>query len=265
MKTQSALPWFGSDSEIAEVLAAKLDGCRHVTIPFCGGMSILPFLKAKAIVANDLHADAINFYRVASGVYGEGYQRQLISRCKATLSHPDEMKTALELIDDQSSKMNVCRAWAFWAICWLGRKGKGGTKNQGGKPSIRRNANGGSNSSRLVAAAGDLEEWVGHFVRCEWESDCFRNIIPKVVDEIDCGIYLDGPWDGLGAGYRHNFEENDHREMRDLLERFQRAKILIRYGDTPLIRELYQGWKIEESESRNQANNVKSELWITKN
>lgn len=40
MRTRSALSWAGSDSEVAGRLAAKLDDCRHVTIPFCGGLSI---------------------------------------------------------------------------------------------------------------------------------------------------------------------------------------------------------------------------------
>lgn len=64
MKTKSALSYFGSDSEVAAELAAMLDHCKHVTIPFVGGGSIIPYLKARAIVANDLHDLAINFYRV---------------------------------------------------------------------------------------------------------------------------------------------------------------------------------------------------------
>jgi len=38
LKTKSALSYFGSDSEVAAKLAAMLDGCQHVTIPFCGGL-----------------------------------------------------------------------------------------------------------------------------------------------------------------------------------------------------------------------------------
>lgn len=61
MKTKSALSYFGSDSEVASELAGMLDHCRHVTIPFVGGASILPHLKARAIVANDMNGLAINF------------------------------------------------------------------------------------------------------------------------------------------------------------------------------------------------------------
>lgn len=259
MKTQSALPWFGSDSELAEQLGAMFDDCRHVTITFCGGLGILPFLKARSIVANDYHEPAINFYRVAAGIYGEIPQADLFRRCEQTLSHPSEMSLALSGLDQS----NVGRAWAFWAICWLGRKGKGGTKSQGGKPSIRRTADGGSNASRIKAAAEDLKEWAGHFRRCEWENDCFRVQIPKVANKKGCGLYLDPPWVGSGEDYLHGFKEADHRDLRGLLDRFTDTKIVVRYGDAPLIRELYDGWKIEEAEFRDQANHVKPELWIT--
>ena len=84
MKTKSVLPWFGSEADVADGLGPKFDECRHVTILFCGGLGILPYLKAKAIVANDKHEEAINFYRVASGRYGEIPQQELFERCAQT-------------------------------------------------------------------------------------------------------------------------------------------------------------------------------------
>ena len=44
MKTKSALSWFGSDSEVTADMAAMLDHCNHVAIPFVGGASIIPHL-----------------------------------------------------------------------------------------------------------------------------------------------------------------------------------------------------------------------------
>lgn len=264
MKTQSALPWFGSDSEVAEGLGAKFDRCKHVTVLMCGGLGILPYLKASHVLANDKHEEAINFYRVASGFYGKDAQSHLFERCKATLSHPGEMKLALERTD---SICRVTSAWAFWVVCWLGRKGKGGTKSQGGKPSIRRSADGGSNASRIQAAADDLStSWATeHFPRCEWECEDFLVILPKIKDRKDCGVYADPPWDGPGADYLHSFKEEHHVQLRDGLLRFKEAKIVVRYGDTPFIRELYSGWDIEEAEFRDQVNQVKPELWISRN
>lgn len=265
MKTKSALSYFGSDSEVAAELASMLDGCKHVTIPFCGGLAILPHLKARAIVANDLHALAINFYRHASGVMGKECQQQLIERCELTLSHPSEMDEAQSRLAHPAWKGSWGQAWAFWAVCWIGRKGKGGTKNQGGLPSVRRTANGGTNASRLRAAADDLQEWSKQFERCEWESVDFRTLLPKVADKPDCGVYCDPPWVGAGDGYLHSFSDEEHSELEFLLRRFEAATVVVRYGDCATVRDLYSSprWYTIESESRDQCNAVKGEVWIT--
>lgn len=265
MKTKSALSFFGSDSEVAGELAALLDHCNHVTIPFVGGASILPHLKARAIVANDLHAAAINFYRVLSGHAGEDCRLALIQKCTHTLSHPAELVAAqLELMADQPSfqYMPARQAWAFWAMCWIGRKGKGGTKHMGGMPSVRRTAQGGTNASRLRAAANDLHAWAEHFERCEWECLDFRELIPKVADRPRCGIYCDPPWFGAGENYLHPFVVQDHVDLRNALSRFDYTTVLVRYGDCHEVRQLYDGWHIIEASSRTQSNAVKGELWI---
>lgn len=260
MKTKSALSYFGSDSEVAAELAAMLDHCKHVTIPFVGGASIIPHLKARAIVANDLHALAINFYRVLSGLHGPVAQGTLIERCKHTLSHPDEMSLSEATLVNSDPGL---RAWAFWAMCWLGRKGKGGTKSQGGLPSVRRTANGGTNASRVRAAADDLAAWAKCFERCEWEQLDFRDLLPKVADDSTCGLYCDAPWVDAGKLYLHSFTLDDHAVLAELLGRFDETTVVVRYGDHPFIRELYQGWNIIEASSRDQCNAVKGELWIT--
>lgn len=102
LRTKSALSYFGSDSEVASQLGSMLDHCKHVTIPFCGRMSILPNLKARAIVANDLHSQVINFYRFASGRFGQIAQSELIDKCQATLSHPEEISLAQAYCDQDA-------------------------------------------------------------------------------------------------------------------------------------------------------------------
>lgn len=265
LKTKSALSYFGSDSEVASQLAAMLDHCKHVTIPFVGGASILPHLKARAIVANDLHDLAICFYRAMSSS-GE-LREQLIHRCQHTLSHPTEIAIASEIFDGEWGDRATIgdKAWAMWALCWIGRKGKGGTKHQGGMPSVRRTANGGTNASRIRAAADDLVEWAKQFERCEWESVCFRELLPKVADRSDCGVYCDPPWVGAGRNYLCEFYAHDHEELEQLLRRFESTTVVVRYGDCETIRDLYSAshWTIRDAESRDQCNAMKGEVWIT--
>lgn len=259
MKTKSALSYFGSDSGVAEQLAAKLDHCKHVTIPFVGGASIIPHLKARSIVANDLHGLAINFYRVLAGLEGDHWSENLIFRCKHTLSHPEELIEAEKAI---GSHLPVMQAWGFWALCWLGRKGKGGTKHQGGAVSIRRTPAGGTNASRITTAARDLEEWAKHFKRCEWDCKCFRNLLPLVADHDDCGIYVDSPWVGSGRNYLHSFVRKDHEDLAAALRRFNKTTVVVRYDDDPLVRGLYKGWEITRTASRDQTNTIRGELSI---
>jgi len=257
MKTKSALSYFGSDSEVASQLASMLDHCKHVTIPFCGGMSILPFLKARAIVANDLNDAAINFYRGMSSDPSE-----VIGMCERTLSHPSELERAASIVNAPWATLEE-KAWAYWALCWIPRKGAGGTDAKPKAPSVRWKADGGTNASRIRAAAEDLHEWAKHFQRCEWLSLDFREVLAKCADDPTCGIYVDAPWVGAGDAYIHKFSEQCHIDLRVLLSRFSQTTVVVRYGDDPIIRDLYATWSIVEASARTQANKALSELWIT--
>ena len=119
MKTKSALSWFGSDAEFAERIGRYFDSCSHVTLPFCGGASILPFIKANRIVCNDLNDLAINFYMVASGHLGEGATTDLIRMSRTTLSHPGVLHEASLILQSPDVSTIVETAWAYWAFCWL--------------------------------------------------------------------------------------------------------------------------------------------------
>lgn len=267
MKTTAPLPWFGTDGQVSKELGSLLDGVAHVTIPFAGGLAILPHLTARGIVANDTHEEAINFYRVASGFYKERLQCKLLERCLKTLSHPAEMKLARSIL--RESENRVDQAWAFWCLCWVGRKGKGGTKGQlteNSKPSIRWTAGGGNNASRLAAAASDLVEWTEQFRRCEFECNDFAVTLKKVADNPNCGIYCDPPWHGSEDQYLHPFTPADHTRLRDALLRFEHTRIVVRYGDCDEVRELYaDGCEFRSVESRNQANGSVSEVWVIRN
>lgn len=261
MKTKSPLPWFGSDAAVAPRLAALLDHCSHVTIPFCGGLSILPNLKARAIVANDAHSSAINFYRK---MCDPDDRYRLIEMCENTLSHPAELRYAEKIVNDPWHD-SLLHAWAFWAICWIGRKGKGGTKHQGGMPSVRRTGRGGTNASRIAAAASDLREWAQEFKRCEWEQVDFRQVLEKVSEQKGCGIYCDPPWFKAGRNYLHKFGTQDHEDLKMLLERFKQTTIVVRYDNCDQARELYADWTVIEAGSRSQSNGGVEEVWFVKN
>ena len=78
MKTKSILSYFGSDSQYAENIAAQLDNCNHVTIPFFGGGGIVRHLKARTINASDKNNLAINFFHTLTGRNGAHDKEKLI-------------------------------------------------------------------------------------------------------------------------------------------------------------------------------------------
>lgn len=263
-KTSAPLPYAGADASVAPDLGGLFDECKHVTIAFCGGMAILPHLKATHIVANDLHGHLINFYKVASGEWGDA--GRLVEQCSHTLSHPGELAESRAILDDSSRWDATSLAWAYWTQCWLGRKGKAGTAGEGeGMPSVRKTNSGGSNATRLRSAASDLPTWCRQFERCEFVCRDFRDLLEDVADKPKCGLYIDAPsWPGSNIKYVHSFTDADHRDLRDSLLRFEDTKVVVRYGEHPLIRDLYTGWQFVEATSRNQVGNSVDEVWITK-
>lgn len=59
-------PWFGSNRMLAHEVGRALSGCEWVGIPFAGGMAELPQIRARTIVANDLHKHIINLAEVVA-------------------------------------------------------------------------------------------------------------------------------------------------------------------------------------------------------
>lgn len=99
-----------------------------------------------------------------------------------------------------------------------------------------------------------------------WTFECldWRDMLPRIPDEVGHGIYCDPPWVGVGDEYRYTFTESDHRELAATLRKFQRARIVVRYGDHELVRALYPAteWTIIRQTSRTQTNAACDELLI---
>jgi site-specific DNA-adenine methylase len=225
-------------------------------------MGIVQHLTAKAIVANDLNDNAINFYRVASDNI---LKYELSHKCKRVLSHPREIHDAMEVLAHPVRHSRVDLAVAYWTICWVGRKGSGGSESEGGSVSVRWKADGGNNATRIQAASSDLEEWSNHFSRCEWACQDYRDFIEKVADDSTCAIYCDPPWVEVGNRYKHPFSDDDHKTLRLALERFEKTRVVVRYGDSELVRALYHDWEIIELKTRTQSNKRKPELLLVRN
>lgn len=76
----------------------------------------------------------------------------------------------------------------------------------------------------------------------------YEEIIPRF-NKPDVFLYLDPPYFGHENLYQVSFKPEDHNHLRDLLIDFK-GKFALSYNDHPVIRELYQGYRIETLSTR---------------
>ncbi len=76
----------------------------------------------------------------------------------------------------------------------------------------------------------------------------------------------DPPFPGPGDSYKHTFDEKKHRAMAGRLTAFQNCKVLLRYYDHPLIREIYpeDRWEWTHLKGRKSTNEEAPEVLICK-
>ncbi len=270
MKVTALIPWFGAARMIAHEVGKELAGCRWVGIPFAGGMPELAHITAPSVVVNDKHRHVMNLASVvASGLN--------IAKSLAKMPfHPDVLKFAqaycieMELGGWDFSKPNaeLEERWAlnYFITQWMGRSGKGGIDDEfNGGLSIRWNGNGGDSNTRYRSAVKSLVSWHRIMRRCNFSVlDCF-DFLARVEDRTEHGLYCDPPWPDDGDRYKHGFTVEQHTKLADQLSRFEYCRVVVRFGDHPLIRKLYSGddWHWRAIKGRTQANNEKAEVLIT--
>jgi hypothetical protein len=102
--------------------------------------------------------------------------------------------------------------------------------------------------------------------------------IARCEDRKEHGIYDDPPFPGAGRRYKNNAgqtdeeERNWHTRLRDALERLEHARVVCRFYDHPLVRELYGRdermigkWQWKPLTGRKQTNENANELLIVRN
>ena len=251
--------------------AELLSGCSWVGIPFCGGLSIVAHLveTAREVVCNDKHRLAINLYRT---IADPNTRRELLNRLEATPFHEEVLKQAQALCKAiewrVSDPIGVECAYWYFVTCWMGRSGKSGTTSEfEGGLAVRWDSGGGSSPLRFQTAVRSIQEFWGPICeRCSFLCRDWTEILAKVKDDPMCGLYCDPPWVDAGEKYTCKFEPRDHVHLATVLSQFKHTKVVVRYGEDPLILKLYEygdGWHIREITSRDQANGPMRELCIT--
>lgn len=270
MKITALASWYGSNRMLASEVGKALKGCEWVGIVFAGGMSEVPHIDARTLLVNDKHLHVINLAMVVADC---DLRPKLIEAVDALAFHPDALLKAqakckvAEHEHWRSSHGNLEWAINYFVASWMGRSAKAGTDQEfdGGLP-LRWNAGGGDSNTRYRSAIESIGAWGKTMRRCNFSTLDFREFLGKCKDAPRHGIYADAPFPDDGDGYKHKFKERDHIDLRTLLAQFTETRVVIRYHDHPLIRDLYPDeghWHWNRLAGRNQANDETPEVLIT--
>lgn len=275
-------PWYGSNRIAPEAVGIALGRLDWCGVPFAGGCCEIPWIRTRAGVGNDLHRHLINLARVAAD---QDLAEQVAHRVSGMLFHPDELRMAQRRCSARETPPRAglfagpasgpaCDTapsveWAtdYFVCCWMGRSAIAGTPSEFRSAiSTRWTSSGGDSARRFRSAAESLRAW--HRMLTGWSFmtlDAF-DFLSFCRDEAGHGVYADAPWPDAGDGYTHHFTAEQQRRLAARLATFERARVVIRYGDHPLIRELYADrarWDWTESTTRGQAGNEVAEVLIT--
>lgn len=240
MKTTALAPWFGSNRLCAHQAGELLAGCEWVGVGFAGGMCELAHIKARTLMVNDLHRHVINLARVVAD-----QREELQQRLDATPFHPDELTAAqgrCAAIEAAGLAPADRLAWAadYFVCSWMARNGLAGTAREFKSGlSSRWNAGGGDSATRFRSAAESLTEWQAVMRRCIFTTLDVFDFLARVKDEPRHGLYLDPPFPGPGDSYKHAFPEASQRLLAARLADLHACRVVVRYYDHPLVRELY--------------------------
>jgi DNA adenine methylase len=281
MKIGALAPWFGSNRLLAGEVGALLEGCVWVAIPFAGGMCEVPHIGARTILVNDLHRHVINLARVVSD---DSLRPQLVRRLARKAFHPETLTSAQQwckandIGDARNFEPSLPAAEHYFVCCWMNRSGKcgqgandcGGGEFSATKPALRWNANGGDSAVRYFSALRSLVPFSRSLKRCTFDTIDGFDFLARCEDKQSHGIYADPPFPGVGRRYRYNAGNTDaaelawHTRLRDALARFAKTRVVCRFYDHPLIRELYPEtrWTWKRLKGRTQANAEAPELLL---
>lgn len=268
MKITALASWFGSNRLCAEKVGDLIKGCSHVAVVFSGGMSEIAHIDAPTILVNDKHRHVINLARVM-----QSKREQLCHALSAEPFHPDVLAEAqdrckyYESLPEFGKTSDFEAAKHYFICCWMGRSGNAGTDAEfSGGLSLRWDAGGGDSNTRYRSAIESAGEWEALMKRCTFSVLDFREFLKKCKDKKQNAIYSDAPFPDAGAKYKHKFSEQDQRDLADLLGEYEQTRVVIRFYDHPLIRELYptEFWKWYEFPGRKQTNEAAPEVLITR-
>lgn len=285
MRINALAGWFGSNRTLPDRVGRELGKLAWVGVMFAGGMCELPFIDANTGVVLDTHRDIIN---LACVVADDQLLIRMVRRLDRLLFHPDVLAAAQRrviaargeasgglfgmgaAVPKPSEIPDVDRAADYFVCCWMGRGGFAGRTGELRQSlSVRWSASGGSSAKRWRSAVESLHAWKRVLQRFEFECADAFTAFARIKEPPDrpSGFYCDPPWKDAGEEYLFPFTDGQHRKLASECQRVSDLgfRVVIRYGDHPLIRGLYPAakWRWIEQATTNQAGNAVNEVLIT--
>lgn len=269
-------PWYGSNRMLGPEVGRHLQGCEWVGIPFAGGMCEVPHIGARTVVVNDLHQAVIALARITSD---DSLGPTLYRRLRRKLLHPTELEDAQQdcrlleaAIGDSKDPVSddVLLRWAehYFTAVWMARAGAAGTDRElNASLALRWNAGGGDSAKRYQNAIRSLNDWRRTLRRATFSTLDVFAFLHKCKDLPKHGIYCDQPFPGPGDKYRHTFDQQKTTLLAKRLAEFENARILCRFYDHPLVRDLYPDslWQWHHLSGRKQTNDEAPEVLLVRN
>lgn len=305
MKITRLVPWFGANAANDDVPAKLLAGCKWVFVPFAGSMcEVKHFPASVQIMVSDLHDELMTLAGVIADEMSWGMLAELLAK---KLFHPAELEAAQRTLREHRAAKggglfggaeSLCDevdiAAAYFVCAWMGRSGVSGTKGElNANLALRYDAGGGDPVTRYRSAVESLGAWHEALKRCSFTREDAFEVLERIrkravedgiarlnecaqtgkmpADDRCVGVYMDPPWPDDGAGYLHAFTDAQQRRLAKLIAEIPATvRIVMRWGDHPLIRELYPespisgGWEWRMVDGRDQENKAKAEVFLVR-
>lgn len=236
MVSHSFLKWVGGKTRIASIIASLApDRYKRYVEPFCGSAAVFFALRPKKALLNDAIAELIICLEVVRDDPVE--VMNLLDKLLNTKEYfyqvrsqnPEEMSTSA-----RAARFIYLNKTSFRGLWRVNRKGKFNTPYGNYKRPYY-------NRETVLTASEALKETE---LRCL----DFRKILEEC--EEDDWVFLDPPyipdrkWGDFTRYTVGRFGSKDHRDLARLMDQLDSrgVKWLLTNSDTPITREIYNGW-----------------------
>lgn len=232
-----AAPWAGGKRRLAPRIVDLLGEHDTYVEPFVGGCAILPQKSpamreivndANPAVVNVLRAMRFNEYQLSRMLGPMAFDRQTFENAKSLLA---SIAPGADLIGTDIAAAQI-------VVWWMGANGYAGTTKTGWFAQ-RRTKTGGDPAVRWESFRRSLPALSERLRNVVISCRDFRDFLAGGMDLSGTAIYADPPYLSKRITYAHDFTPQDHADLAAILNRFERARVVVSYYDAPELATLY--------------------------